>query len=294
LFAGYCRNSLLFAEATILIVSLLPCDHARCTMPHRSPPIFWLLLAATICVDAVAFSWADAEPDPYGFLVFDALVLSQISVVCIWSGLRSEKSMWTRFSPLLAVVLATLVWGMFSETNWIGRVGEEWSLRMGLIFVHQGLHAALLLAMLWLLKRTPLWKRRYDWAAEWQFSIADLLVVITVVAVLGAGMRFTKLFVDLDWVDADIVLIGGPAVLAMSGVFIWSLWRAPWILRASGVIGVAIGLAAVALLAEWTFSTAYPVVVATKFLIQAVVLMAWLAWGPLLPRARPATSGNKA
>jgi hypothetical protein len=45
------------------------------------------------------------------------------------------------------------------------------------------------------------------------------------------------------------------------------------------------------LLAEWTFDTTFPVVVATKFLIQALVLMVWLAWGPLLPRARPATTG---
>jgi hypothetical protein len=120
-------------------------------MPQRSSVIFWLLVAATISVDAVAFFWAEAEPDPYGFVVFDALMLSQISAICIWSGLRSEKSMWTRVSPLLAVVYATLIWGLISETNWIGKVGEEWSVRMSLAFVNHGLHAALLLSMLWLL-----------------------------------------------------------------------------------------------------------------------------------------------
>jgi hypothetical protein len=264
-------------------------------MPQRSPVIFWLLVAATISVDAVVFSFAEAEPDPYGFVAFEALMLSQISVACIWAGLRSEQSTWTRLSPLLAVVLATLVWGLFSETNWIGKVGKEWSVRMSLSFVHQGLHAALLLAMLWLLKRSALWKRRGYSTAEWKFSIADLLVVTTVVAVLGAAMRFTKLWDNLDLLGgADIVLMGGPAVLAMSSVLIWSLWRTHWVLRASGVMGVAIGLVACVLVAERTFYTGYPVVVSTHFLIQAVVLIVWLAWGPLLPRARPATNESKA
>jgi hypothetical protein len=264
-------------------------------MPQRSPLIFWLLLAATLCVDAVAYSFAEAEPDPYGFVVFEALMLSQISVVCIWAGLRAEKSMWTRISPLLAIIYATLIWGMFSEAIWIGKVGEEWSVRMSLGLVNQGLHAALLLAMLWLLKRTALWKRRCDWANEWQFSIADLLVVITVVAVLGAAMRFAKVYDDLDWLGwGEIVLMGGPALLAMSGVLIWSLWWPHWVLRASGVIGVAIGLAAIVLVAERAFHTDYPVVVSTYFLIQAVVLMVWLAWGPLLPRARPANTNPSA
>jgi hypothetical protein len=258
-------------------------------MPQRSPLIFWLLLAATISVDAVAFSWAEAGPrDNYGFIAFEALVLSQISIVCIWSGLNSEKSMWTRFSPLLAVVLASLVWGMFSETHFVGKVGEGWSRRVSVELVNQGLHASLLLAMLWLLKRTALWIRRSDSTAEWQFSIADLLVVMTVVAALGVGMRLTGVYDDLDWLGwAEIVFMGGSAVLAMSGVFIWSLWRTPWVLRASGLIGVAIGLAAVKLLAEWRFPTEHAVGVAAHFLIQALVLMVWLAWGPLLPCAPP-------
>jgi hypothetical protein len=260
-------------------------------MPQRSPLTFWLLLAATISVDAVAFAWAEAgPPDNYGFIAFDALVLSQISVVCTWAGLRSEKSMWTRFSPLLAVVLASLVWGMFSERHFIGKVGEGWSLRMGLVLVNQGLHAAILLAMLWLFKRTALWKRRSDWAAEWQFSIADLLVGMTVVAVLGAGMQLTDTFDNLDW--ADIATYGCPALLAISGVLIWSLWRTHWVLRASGVMGAAIGLVAVVLGAErhLHFATAFPVIMATNYLIQAVVLTVWLAWEPLLPRARSATT----
>ena len=101
----------------------------------------------------------------YGSIAFERV--SQISVVCIWSGLRSEKSMWPRFIPFLAVVLATLVWGIFSDTNFIGKVGELWSIRMTLLFVNQGLHAALF-GMLWLFKRTALWKRRYDSTAEWR------------------------------------------------------------------------------------------------------------------------------
>jgi type III secretory pathway component EscS len=159
--------------------------------------------------------------------------------------------------------------------------------------VNQGIHAALVLAMLWLLKRTALWKRQSESTAEWQFSIADLLTVLTVVAVLGAGMRRTEMFENLEW--ADIATYGCPAVLAMSAVLIWSLWRAPWVLRASGVVGVAIGLVAVVLVAErgLRFDTKFTVVVATVYLIHAVVLMVWLAWGPLLPRSHQGISENK-
>jgi hypothetical protein len=62
-------------------------------MPQRSPLIFWLLLAATISVDAVAFTWAEAGHvhADHAFIAFEALMLSQIGVVCIWSSLNSEK-----------------------------------------------------------------------------------------------------------------------------------------------------------------------------------------------------------
>ena len=105
-------------------------------MPDRLPIIYWLLLVATICVDAAVFSWTNAVPDnEFGFIVFDAVMLSQISVVCIWSGLRSEKSMWTRFSPFFAVLLATLIYGMFSDAHFIGKVGDEWHVRMGSVLM---------------------------------------------------------------------------------------------------------------------------------------------------------------
>src|SRR3990172_10768238 len=36
----------------------------RYTMPQRSPVIFWLLLAATVAIDAVVFAWMVLEPYP--------------------------------------------------------------------------------------------------------------------------------------------------------------------------------------------------------------------------------------
>jgi hypothetical protein len=45
-------------------------------MPQHSPLIFWILLAATISVDAVAFAWAEAAHGEYGFIAFEALVIS--------------------------------------------------------------------------------------------------------------------------------------------------------------------------------------------------------------------------
>jgi hypothetical protein len=258
-------------------------------MPQRSPAIFWLLLAATICIDAVAFSWAASEPDySYGFLTFDALMLSQISVVCIWSGLSVAKTIWTRISPILAVIVASLAWGMLGFDYSIeGFNLQESPYQTSIAFVAKGLHAALLVAMLWLFKRTAFWKQRSDSSAEWQFSVADLLIVMTIVAVLAAGMRYTDVLVPLDW--TSVGFMSSSAILALASVFIWSLWWTPWVLRMCGVMGVAIFFAAAVSLAEEPFTRVFSVIIGTHHLIQAIVLSTWLGCGPILPKQ--ATSG---
>lgn len=265
----------------------------RCNMPHPSPIIFWLLLAATISIDAVAFSWAASEPDySYGFVTFDALMLSQISVVCIWSGLSVAKSIWTRISPFLAVIVASLAWGMLGFEHFAGTIGlQEWMERTSAALVHQGLHAAPLLAMLWLFKRTAYWKLKSDSSAEWQFSVADLLIVMTIVAVLGAGIRYTEVFGILDW--TSVGFIGSSAILALASVFIWSLWWTPLFLRLCGVIGVAIFLAAALSFTEEPFTKVFSVVIGTHYLIQALVLCMWLGCGSILPLSRASAADRR-
>jgi len=99
------------------------------------------------------------------------------------------KSMWTRFSPFLAVVVASLAWGMFSETHFIGKVGEGWSKRVSVELVNQGLPAALLLAMLWLLKRTALWKRRLSASTQRMFTIRTAIVGCDRIVVSKASLE---------------------------------------------------------------------------------------------------------
>jgi hypothetical protein len=99
-------------------------------------------------------------------------------------------------------------------------------------------------------------------------------------------MRFTEVFDHLDW--ASVGFIGSSAVLAVASAFIWSLWWTNWVLRISGVIGVAICLAAVLSFAEVPFTRVFSVVIGAHHLIQALVLIVWLGSGPILPLARKA------
>ncbi len=92
----------------------LPTVQRRYHMPQRSPVIFWLLLAATISVDAVAYYWVVSENSPNSSIAIDALFTVQVSVVCIWSGLGNRRTVWTRIAPWLAALGASLVRGTSS------------------------------------------------------------------------------------------------------------------------------------------------------------------------------------
>jgi hypothetical protein len=265
-------------------IAFLPLDNRigpGFVMPQRSPIIFWLLFAATLSVDAITFSWAATEPDySYGSVAFYALTLGQISVVCIWSGLSSAKAAWSRLVPFLAVIVACLAWGMFSFEHFNERSGfQEWVERVSSALVYHGHHAALLLAMLWAFKRTTFWKQRTGSSAEWKFSIADLLLVTTVVAMLGAGLRLTNVF--LDW--SSIGFLGSSVVLALASVFLWSLAQ-PRVIRFAVLLGFAILLG---LAVSLTFGIPDGDVILTfeaHFLIHAIVLAIWLSCVPVLPQ----------
>jgi hypothetical protein len=252
-------------------------------MPQRSPVIFWLLLTATLSVDAIAFSWAAIEPDySYGSVAFHALMLGQISVVCIGSGLSSANPALSRLVPFLSVLVASLAWGMFSFEHFNDQSGfEEWLERVSSALVYHGVHAALLLAMLWLFKRTTFWKQRSNSLAEWKFSIADLLVVMTVVAMLGAGLQLTNVLWDLT----SIGFLVSSLVLPLASVLFWSLAQ-PWIIRLPALLGCAMLLG---LAVSLTFGIPDGEVILTfetHFLIQAIVLSIWLGCGRILPQHR--------
>lgn len=255
-------------------------------MTQRSPVIFWLLLAATISVDAIALSWMASEPFPVPVFVTaacHALILSQLSVVCIWSSLSLKKSAWTRFVPGVGAVVATLVIAMSTNEPVIFQAAFTTYLS------YFGLHAALLVAALWLFERTAFWRRRSGIPRDWQYSLAHLLIVMTVVAILAVALRSSPYFGDDRWIN--IVFVCSSVALAVASVFLWSLtWH--WLLRLAAVLGFAWWLGAVFI---WTNNQGLHLstILSTHYLLQAIVLCVWLGCGPVLPnRITSAAAGR--
>jgi hypothetical protein len=239
-------------------------------MPPRSPVIFWLLIAATISVDLVTFSWMVSEPHPsFAAVAYDALIAGQLSLVCIWSALSPAKTFWTRMAPFMAVLLAALVMALFGTPapalNWLA---------------YYGFHVALLLAILWLVARTAFWRRRSGTLINWRYSLAQLLITMTVVAVLAAALRGSELFDRDGWIN--LVFILWSVILAVVSVICWSL-SGHWLLRLTGVLGVALlfGIG----LSVFDAPPLSPFVIGTHYLVQGIILSVWLGCWPILPIA---------
>lgn len=113
--------------------------------PHRSPVNFWLLLAATICVDAVVFSWFIAgqlSAPWYATLVLEALIIGELSIVCIWSALGATQTPWARTAPIAAVVFAA--WAIATFVNPVVAFSDVFKLYLA--------YCGLYVALLWLVR----------------------------------------------------------------------------------------------------------------------------------------------
>jgi hypothetical protein len=239
----------------------------RDPMPSRSPTIVWLLFAVTICASLVVFAWMRATTIlSVSTIVYFALLAGQLSVVCVWCALRLTSNFRALLASVLAVLACSFAFGLI----------EEASTKPKDILPYFGLHAVLLLAALGALRRSTFWQRRSGIKTEWRFSIAQLLALTTVVAVLATAMRHSVLFHEERALEA--FLLAGSIVTAVASVVIWSL-DIHWLLRLAAALGVALGLGSL-----FYFSNEYMLWFATcDFLTQAIVLAAWLAWGGILP-----------
>jgi hypothetical protein len=250
----------------------------RYHMPQRSPIIFWLLLSATLAVDVVILVLVAEEQNPtagYLFVTFLALILSQLSIICIWSAFSTAPNTWTRIAPVFAVVTTALMAGQFTrfpESNFTTYLGEF------------ALRAVAVLAALWFLQRTNYWRRRNDTAHTWQFSVLHVLATMTITAILITLLRRNEYFGDDRW--TNIAFACSDLALVMASVILWNFsWN--WILRLASVIGIAVllGEGAVAIIYGKVGNigmSAFDILHA-YYLIQAIVLSLWLGVGPILP-----------
>lgn len=246
----------------------------RYDMPRRSLIIFWILLAATLVVDVIVISRVASETFPaplYLKMAYDALIVSQMSVVCIWAVLSSKKIRW--IPALLAPVVAALVATTFSNDP--VNFADEFKLYLSIY----GLAAAMLVVLLWMFRGTRYWRRRTGSENRWRYSVAQLLVAMTVVACLAVAMRNGPFHGDIALLN--ILFVSSFAFLAMWSVILWSS-SLHWFIRLSAVLGLALLLGAFfGLIAD--FGSTIWIDLGSHFVIQAIVLSAWLALGPILP-----------
>jgi hypothetical protein len=144
---------------------------------------------------------------------------------------------------------------------------------------YYGLEAGLLLVGLWLFRGSKYWRARTGADRTWQFSLAQLFLAMTVVAVLAGVMRSGP-FAD-ESKSLSIGFASSVVGMALASAMVWSLaWH--WFLRFAATLGVALVLGEALNLAAHFVTSAFPIFVA-HYLVQAIMLSAWLGWGPILP-----------
>lgn len=248
-------------------------------MTRQSPLIFGILLTATLVVDIAVFSRVASETFPAPFylqMAYDALIASQLSVICIWAVLSSKKIKW--LPALLAPVVAALVATTFSDDP--VNFTDEFKLCLSIY----GLAAAMLVVMLWFFRDTNYWRRRTGIEIRWRYSVAQLLVAMTVVACLAVAMRGGPFHGDTA--ALNILFVSSIAILAMWSVIVWSS-SLHWFIRLGAVLGLALLIGAFFwLMDDWLFDdvgSEISIALGSHFVIQAIALSAWLALGPILP-----------
>jgi hypothetical protein len=261
-----------------------PAVQRRYQMNQRSPIVFWLLLAATLSVDAVAVFWALIAASPRAEALYFGLLCAQLSLVCIWASF-STAPRWRRYFALLAFMLISvlLTTGLF-EPDW-----NYDSIEVSLIYLCLWTaHVLVLLTGIWCVRHTSFGQRWDQHAhARWQFSMKQVLAVMTLTPVAIVVLRETELIHDI-WIPF-LLWTANNVLLAMLAAIIYTA-RPHFVLRLAilAAISVVFGLA-ISLVpnGEWD-SLAIN-------LIQGAVLFIWLEIGEPIPRraaAQPSVDGT--
>jgi hypothetical protein len=234
-------------------------------MNNRSPVIFWLLMIATISVDLIALGLVGllGRANEISSLVF-GLAFSQLSAVSIWIVFAAPPGQRRWIIAAAAVAIAALAIA-FTETG-------------SVVFGAAGIsatHLVTLIVMLWVIRAAE--RRRRD-SAESQFSVKNLLVLMTIVAVVAALLGgVTGIQQRLAWI---FHFLGNNVAVAVATFLLWSrkrhwVWRLLAVLVVSALFGWCLTLSRPDLSPEAIWMSC----------LQAVVVFVWLEWGGIIPRA---------
>jgi hypothetical protein len=249
-------------------------------MPQCSPINFWLLLAATICVDAVlmASTYAEAHGNIGSFFV--ALVFGQLSALCVWASFASLQQFVRAIVPF-AFSIAAALWMGLARPRTVPEISFE---QLALAYCGLWLtHAAGLMSLIWALKQTA-YGRRWSSPVDtgvWQFSIKHLLILMTTLAVLISILRSADLIHEA-WMFV-VILIANNCGLALACLLVQgATWHV--VVRLAAIAAVAL-LTAALFHAIGNWDDAFAV-----NLIHAIVLFLWLEVGGIMPARDPASA----
>jgi hypothetical protein len=235
-------------------------------MSHRSNLNFWLLLATTFCLDLVVLSSRSAFSSRSRFeTIFFALVFGQLSTVLIWF-VFSPTQAWRRWLVAgLAVAIATWATWLVESPN--QQVTEYLALTAS--------YAMATLLALRVYKVVVTFRGRRA-ATEAQFSMKDLFVLTTSIAVLTALLSGTNMMRQAGTFIAFFILTN--ALIAIASLVFWSRsWN--WFLRLAATLGLAI-------FAGWclVFSRRHLAgELEVMACIQALIIFIWLTVGGIVP-----------
>jgi hypothetical protein len=239
-------------------------------MPHRSSRIiFWLLLAATLSVDLVSLFWIAASKfRGTSATLFMGLAYGQLSALCVWA-IVSQKTVGLRWIVPFVVGLAAGLFAAEAERPGSPEKWDEDIAFIGLFWVH----VVVAIVALWSLKPTSLVR---DGGARihtgaWRFSTKNLMVLMTVTAVLVALLGRNRLLSG-DWGWVVSLAVGNVAMLLVAiGLHRARLHR---IFRFAGVCATALLIGAAW---KWSgFVIGGGMNLIAFYLIQAVVVWLWL------------------
>jgi hypothetical protein len=239
-------------------------------MPPRSPILFWLLLAATLAVDAVAtvqMFGTDISPSPRSALLYPALALGQLSVVSIWVVMFRPRIGATWLIPFAIGLAFALIFNV-ARGDRTART-ESLIAYVGLF----SLHVAVVLMSLWLLKPMQISAPIANVTEQrpWQFAVRHLLILMTCLALLAFVLSHNDLLVRS--ILNVVSLVAGNAILLIA-VVVSVRPRILWPLRLALSLGAAIGVALVCNVFGIAFAGEMNVF--ALFLIQAIVIWSWL------------------
>jgi hypothetical protein len=240
-------------------------------MPPRSPIIFWLLLAATLCVDVVAIGLIFGRPlTPDRATIFLALAYGQLSILSVRVVLAAGKTRVRWFVPFVVGAVAAYVLNSGEPhatredkfQNLLAFVGLMW------------IHVATVLLILWLLRPSKLCESFTDRAEQrrWQFSTMQLLVLTTSLAVLLVLLRHAGVLAD--HIGLVVSLSINNLALLLLVMLVVSKESLPGFIRLAWSLLFALLVAALCVwfaetlareIRPWVFS-----------IVQAITLWAWL------------------